>query len=87
MQEQGIISPVPFSNWAVPVVAVVKGDGSVRVCSDYKLTVNQAIVNLTVTHCQALIFFPSWQGARHTANWTLARHTNRLSYMKPRRTT
>ena len=42
MQEQGIISPVPFSNWAVPVVAVVKGDGSVRVCSDYKLTVNQA---------------------------------------------
>ena len=42
MQEQAIISPVPFSNWAVPVVAVVKADGSVIVCGDYKLTVNQA---------------------------------------------
>ena len=31
-----------FSEWAVPIVPVVKKDGSVRICGEYKLTVNQA---------------------------------------------
>ena len=42
LQEQGIISPVQFSNWAAPIVPVRKRDGSIQVCGDYKITVNQA---------------------------------------------
>ena len=38
----GIIQPVEFANWAAPIVPVVKTDGSIRVCGDYKVTVNQA---------------------------------------------
>ena len=41
LQSEGIISPVEFIEWAAPIVAVVKQDGSVRIRGDYKCTVNQ----------------------------------------------
>ena len=41
LEHEGIISPVEFSEWAVPIVPVAKPNETVRVCGDNKLTVNQ----------------------------------------------
>ena len=40
LQESGVIKPIQFSDWAAPIVPVVKSDGSIRICGDYKVTVN-----------------------------------------------
>ena len=41
LENQGTIKPVEFSDWATPIVPIVKSDSSVRICGDYKLTVNK----------------------------------------------
>ena len=36
-----MIEAIKFSDWATPVVPLVKGDGSIRICGNYKVTINR----------------------------------------------
>ena len=42
LQTLGVIKPIQFSDWAAPIVPVLKSDGKVRICGDYRVTVNKA---------------------------------------------
>ena len=41
--EEGIIEPVRYSDRAAPIVLVSKGDNTVRICGDYKVTMLRLI--------------------------------------------
>lgn len=43
LEKQGIVEKVKFSDWAAPIVPVLKPDKTVRICGDYKVTVNQVL--------------------------------------------
>ena len=46
LEAEGIIEKVPHSKWAAPIVSidsVPKGNGKIRICEDYKVTVTQSL--------------------------------------------
>ena len=41
LEEEGVIVPVQHSEWATPIVPMLKGKGTVKICGDFKETANK----------------------------------------------
>ena len=43
LEDASIITKVSYSSWAAPIVAVPKKDSKLRICGDYKVTINPSL--------------------------------------------
>ena len=66
--QTGVIEPIKHSDWAAPIVPVVKKDGSVRICGDYRLTVNHAAKSDTYPLPRVDDIFASLSVVKYSAN-------------------
>ena len=80
LQQEGIIEPVEFSEWAAPIVPVIKSNGSLRICGDYKVTVNSAskLDKYPLPRIEGLC----WKEGRFTPNLFYQVPFNKFLWMK-----
>ena len=43
LENLGVIEKIKYSDWAAPIVPVPKSDGTIRICGDYKVTINPVL--------------------------------------------
>lgn len=43
LESIGVLERVKSSEWATPIVTVPKKDGGIRICGDYKVTINPCL--------------------------------------------
>ncbi len=48
LESLGVLERVDVADWAAPIVVVPKKDGRVRICGDYKVTINPMLTSTSI---------------------------------------
>ena len=60
LEKAGVITPVASSDWATGVVVVPKKNGAIRLCGNYKTTVNPQLKTVSRRISTLMIFLLTW---------------------------
>ena len=82
LEQEGVLEKVSFSEWAAPIVAVPKKDGRIRICGDYKSTVNQAMEVDQYPLPRPEDLFATLAGGKHFSKLDLSHAYNQLPLHK-----
>ena len=80
LEREGILEKVNHSEWATPIAAVPKPDGRVRLCGDFKVTVNQSLSVDQYPLPKVDDLFATLAGGKSLRSLTLRRLTSSSSY-------
>ena len=65
LRQEGVISPVRFSKWAAPLMCIPERDGSVHICEEYKVMLNQWLDVDQYLHPKMRYLFSMLAGGKH----------------------
>lgn len=74
----GILKPVSYSEYASPIVPVLKRDGSIRICADYSVTINKQLLVEKYPLPTAQVLFTKLHGGEEFSKLDLSMAYNQL---------
>ena len=74
LQSLGIITPVKHSSWAAPVDPVLKQNGTIRLCGNYRITINTDSEGDTYHLSRVEEFFAAMAGGKVFSKLICVRH-------------
>ena len=82
LAKSGIIELVKFSGLAAPIVPVVKTDGSIHICGDYKVTDTKQPNWTSILYHGLTTYLHLWKVENFSLSWIWHMHTNKYPKMK-----
>ena len=84
LEKLGVIEQVNYSHWAAPIVAVPKPNGAVRICGDYKVTINPVLQVDQYPVPKPRTFLPRCPEVKSSQSWICHTRINKYSYQRTR---
>ena len=78
LQNCGVLTPVTHSQWSTSILAVPKSDGSVRICGNYKTTVNPVLKPIAPPNINVEDIFANLSGGVKFSKLDLAHAYNQM---------
>ena len=73
LEREGILKPIYFSHWASPIVIATSPDWRIRMCGDFKSTINPILENEEYPMPTAEELFNAMQGGKRFSKIDLSR--------------